>query len=168
MIWLCVDLQHDKGVVSFKFVVLAVLLHKLLKGDSKKINSLSAFWAGAVGATEFLVNPIIGRLSDKYGRKRNLLMGPLSNVLLKSLVAAYPSVTTIALERVLCGAFTTVSGTTTCFAVLSDVSSGQELALAGTTLGAYMGLGCVLGPLLGGELLARTKSARTSFAVRRG
>lgn len=112
------------------------------------------------------MNPIIGRLSDKYGRKRSLLVGPLSNVLLKSLVAIHPSIATIALERVLCGAFTTVSGSTTCFAVLTDITSGQELALSGTTLGAYMGLGCVLGPLLGGELLARTKSARTSFAVR--
>lgn len=127
---------------------------------------MSAFWAGAVGATEFLVNPIIGRLSDKYGRKQNLLMGPLSNVLLKSLVAINPSVATIALERILCGCFTTVSGSTTCFAVLSDLTSGQDLALSGTTLGAYMGLGCVLGPLLGGDLLARTKSARVSFAVR--
>jgi MFS family permease len=142
-----------------------VLLLQLLNGDAAAANQMLSTWAGGVGFAEFCVNPALGRLSDVIGRKPFLLLGPLTNFLLKSLVALFPSVNMLMLERILCGSLTTVSGSTTCSAVLSDMSTGKNLAHTGAGLGAYAGYGCLLGPLLGGQLLARTGNARVPFAV---
>ena len=54
---------------------------------------------------------------------------------------------------------------TTCSAALSDLSTGKGLAMKGANLGAYAGAGCVLGPLIGGQILARTGSFRLPFAM---
>ena len=134
-----------------------------MNGDSALANQYLAQWAGAIGLAEFAVNPALGRLSDLIGRKPFLLVGPVANFFLKLMVATYPSVPTMMLERSICGALTTASGSTTCSAVLSDLRSGKSLAVSGAGLGAYAGIGCVLGPFIGGQLLARTGSVRLPF-----
>ena len=141
------------------------LLLWLLKGDAGKATRMQAWWAGLIGFLEFFVNPALGRLSDKVGRKPFLMLGPVVNFFLKALVAFRPSVRTLMLERIVCGAMTTVAGSTTCSAVLSDLSTGKGLAMKGANLGAMAGLGCVVGPLIGGQLLARTGSFRLPFLV---
>ena len=136
---------------------------QLLNGDSALANQYLAQWAGAIGLAEFAVNPALGRLSDLIGRKPFLLVGPVANFFLKLMVATYPNVPTMMLERSICGALTAVSGSTTCSAVLSDLRSGECLAVSDAGLGAYAGIGCVLGPFIGGQLLARTGSDRLPF-----
>jgi MFS family permease len=138
---------------------------QLLNGDTALANEYLAQWAGGIGLAEFAINPALGRLSDLVGRKPFLLVGPVANFVLKLLVAMYPSVRTLMLERTVCGALTTFSGSTSCGAVLSDLRTGKSLAVSGAGLGAYAGIGCLLGPLLGGQILARTGSVRLPFAA---
>ena len=142
----------------------ALLLY-LLNGDATRAIKMQALWAGLIGAMEFVVNPALGRLSDLVGRKPFLMVGPVVNLVLKTLVALRPSVQALMLERIVCGAMTTVAGSTTCSAALSDLSTGKGLAMKGANLGAYAGAGCVIGPLIGGQILARTGSFRLPFAV---
>jgi len=141
------------------------LLLELIGGDSQRSAELLSLWAGGIGTLEYLLNPTIGRLSDQYGRKPFLLMGPIANFVFKGLVALNPTARNLMLERIICGALTTMSGSTTCSAVLSDLTSGQGLAIQGAGLGSYAGLGCILGPFIGGQLIARTGNLRLPFAV---
>ena len=56
----------------------------------------------------------------------------------------------------LCGAITTVSGSTTSSAALSDLVTGADLGAAFGQLGAYAGVGVLLGPAIAGQVLAAT------------
>jgi len=141
------------------------LLLELAKGDQKFTADTLAKLAGGVGLTEYLLNPAVGRLSDAYGRKPFLLLGPLANLLLKGNLAMNPSIQNLMMERVLTGALTTMSGSTTCSAVLSDLTKGKGLAIQNGILGSYAGIGCVLGPLIGGQLIARTGNLRLPFLM---
>ena len=139
------------------------LLLELVKGDTKYQAETLSMLAGGVGLTEYLLNPAIGRLSDAYGRKPFLLLGPLANLILKGNVALNPSVRAIIVERIVSGALTTMSGSTTCMAILSDLTSGKGLAISGAGLGSMAGIGCILGPFIGGQLIARTGNLRLPF-----
>ena len=160
---------------------------KLAKGDSalcgawvlfpnptthRYINSLTlilcyqvAYMSAGAGLAEFFLNPILGRLSDRIGRKAFLIMSPLVNLILKLMVyfTNGRSLLWVALDRIVAGAATTVGGSTTCLASLSDVLSGDELAGAVGNLGSYAGLGVLLAPLISGNLLATTQKVRHVF-----
>jgi MFS family permease len=69
------------------------------------------------------------------------------------------------IERIFSGALTTMSGSTICSATLSDLTAGKGLAVTGAGLGSYAGLGCIIGPLLGGQLIARTGNLRLPFIL---
>jgi MFS family permease len=43
-------------------------------------------WTTVTAAIEFLVNPTIGQLSDRFGRKNFLLLAPYANIVLKTWV----------------------------------------------------------------------------------
>ena len=61
------------------------------------------------------------------------------------------------------GAITTVGGSTTCAAAISDVVKGPELAGAMGNLGSYAGLGVLVGPFISGQILAATNKVRYTY-----
>lgn len=89
-----------------------------------------------------------------YGRKPFLLFSPTVNCILKAMVAMNPSLMMIGIERVVDGAITTLAGSTTCSAMLSDLYSGKDLGIAYAKLGSAAGLGAIGGSFLAGRLVA--------------
>lgn len=127
---------------------------------------LLALLSSGVGAVEFLLNPITGKLSDAYGRKAFLMQAPLVSAILKLFVFLRPSALTIGLERVLSGAATTIGGSTACSSALADVvEDPKELGRAYASLGTATGLGVIIGPLLGGFAIGRSGSPKRAFAA---
>lgn len=84
-----------------------------------------------------------------------------------ALVAMYPdNLTLVAVNRFLSWSLTTVSGSVTGSAVLSDLFQGPSLAAG---LGKYFGnfgLGVLLGPAIGAAILSATGSVRATYAAR--
>lgn len=116
---------------------------------------LAATSAGA-GLLQFLINPSIGKLSDTFGRKLFFLAGPSFNVISNALIALRPSNYWLwVVLRVLDDVLTTLSGSTTSFAAISDCASGEDLAVATARLGTFIGLGVALGPLLGDSIFIK-------------
>ena len=126
------------------------VLSNVLGGSMLQSAKTLAYLSSGVGIIEFIINPIVGKLSDAYGRKMFIAQAPIFSILLKLLVFLKPSLTTVALERCLGGATTTLGGSTTCGSTLADlVEDPQELGQSYALMGTAAGLGVMIGPLFG-------------------
>ena len=100
--------------------------------------------------TQFLFAPMIGALSDRFGR-RPLLRCSLSAYGLNYLLLAWaPTMTWLFFARFLSGI--TGATTTTASADVADISAPEEKAQNFGLLGAAFGLGFIIGPVIGGLL----------------
>lgn len=129
---------------------------RLCNNDVARATALQNYMSAGAGFMEFLLNPMLGRLSDVIGRKPFLLISPAVNLLLKLLVyfSDGKSFLLLAADRIIGGAITTVGGSTACGAAISDVLKGSDLAGALGNLGSYAGLGVLIGPLLVNRILS--------------
>ncbi len=105
-----------------------------------------ALWAGM----QFICSPIIGSLSDRYGRRPVILLSTIGLSLDYVLMALAPNLWWLALGRIIAGV--TSSSFTTVYAYMADVTPPEGRARAYGLIGAAFGGGFILGPLLGGVL----------------
>lgn len=99
---------------------------------------------------QLVAAPVLGRLSDRYGRRPVLLLSQLGSLGGYLLFAFAQSLPLLFLARVIDG----VSGgnIATAQAVVADITPPEERARGMGVIGAAFGLGFVLGPALGGFL----------------
>jgi len=101
-------------------------------------------------AAQLLFAPIWGRLSDRLGRRRVLLVTIAGTAVALLLLAAATSLAWLLAARVLAGAF--AANVSVASAFISDVTSDDERTRYMGLLGACFGVGFVLGPAIGGLL----------------
>ena len=142
-----------------------MLMSRNLRGNASEVARIMSYMSAGVGALELLLNPMAGQLSDKYGRRNFLLLSPIINFFNKLYVAFNPSLAALAWERVIDGAITTLGGSTTCAASLSDLFSGQKLGKAFGNLGSAAGIGALCGSFISGRLLTRNWSPENLFVL---
>ena len=99
---------------------------------------------------QFLVGPLVGLLSDRFGRRPVLLISLFALGLDYVILALAPSLAWIVVGRVLAG----ILGATiaTANAYVADITPPEGRAAAFGLIGAAFGVGFTLGPLLGGVL----------------
>ena len=108
-------------------------------------------WLGATFAIMvFLCAPLLGALSDRFGRRPVLIFSMLGSGLDYLAMALVPSVGWLFVTRVLNGI--TGASVTTAQAYIADVTPPDKRAAGFAVFGAAASLGFVLGPLLGGIL----------------
>jgi DHA1 family tetracycline resistance protein-like MFS transporter len=105
-----------------------------------------ALWAGM----QFVFSPIIGSLSDRYGRRPVILISAFGLAADFVLMALAPNLWWLALGRIL-GGITSSSFTTT-FAYMADITEPAKRSRAYGLIGAAYSAGFVAGPVLGGLL----------------
>lgn len=116
--------------------------------------SQAAIWGGILATTfavmQFLFGPIIGSLSDQYGRKPILVISLIIMSIVYALSAIAGSIWILFVGRIIGG----VSAAThaTAAAYMADVSKPDEKAANFGLIGAGFGIGFVLGPVVGGLL----------------
>jgi multidrug resistance protein len=127
---------------------------------------INALWLGILFATyslaQFISTPIIGRLSDRFGRKPLLFISVLGTAVSFFLFAIAGSAPVIFVARILDGI--TGGNISVAQAVISDVTEPQERAKWFGVLGASFGFGFVVGPAIGGLLSKWSISAPFFFA----
>ena len=140
----------------------------IFSGDVGRTARFLSSTASAVGLFEFCVNPSIGKLSDRFGRKLFLLMGCSWAVIGNTLVALAPhNLPLVTVNRCLTWSLITLSGSVTGGAAVADCSeAGGELAINLSRFFSMFGIGVVAGPMVGGLILARTGSPRWVYAAR--
>ena len=120
---------------------------------SEKISDI-AIWGGLIASTfalmQFIFGPILGALSDRYGRKPILLLALFVMAAYYLLMGFAQTLWLLFLGRLIGGI--TAATHATANAYMADISSPEEKAARFGMLGAGFGLGFVLGPLIGGLL----------------
>lgn len=105
-----------------------------------------ALWAGM----QFLCSPIIGSLSDRYGRRPVILISAAGLACDFVLMALAPNLWWLAVGRIIGGV--TSSSFTAVFAYMADITPPEERARGYGLVGAAFAAGFVAGPALGGVL----------------
>jgi len=100
--------------------------------------------------TQLVFAPLLGRLSDRVGRRPVLLFSITGSVVAYVLFAAAPNYAVLLLARSLSGL--AAANYAIAQAYMADVSAPEERSKAMGLVGAAFGLGFVLGPALGGIL----------------
>lgn len=114
----------------------------------------AAQWVGALVATfaaaQFVAAPILGGLSDRYGRRPVIIISLFGVALNYALLAYAPSLAWLFLGRFCAGA--TSANAAAANAYIADVTPPAQRATRFGLVGATFGAGFVFGPALGGLL----------------
>lgn len=134
--------------------IVAPVLPKLVTGFQGGSIADAALWTGLLAtlwaAMQFVAAPIMGSLSDHFGRRPVILASNIGLGLDYVLMALAPSLGWLVLGRVLSGI--TSASYPTAAAYIADVTPPEKRAARYGMLGAAFGLGFVVGPALGGLL----------------
>lgn len=127
-----------------KFV--ASLSRSGLSGGSRDYGFLLSLY----GAMQFLFSPLLGMLSDRFGRRPVLLLSLLFTGIDYAIMALAPNIGWLFAGRILSGI--TGASFTAASAYIADVSPPEQRAQNFGLLGAAFGIGFILGPAAGGLL----------------
>ncbi|SHF71320.1 TCR/Tet family MFS transporter [Flavisolibacter ginsengisoli] len=153
-----------KAAMSFIFITLLIdvtglgliipVLPKLIEQLTGGTISQASQWGGwltfAYAIMQFVCAPIIGNLSDKYGRRPVLLFSLMGFGIDYLFLAFAPTIWWLFLGRIIAGI--TGASFTTASAYIADVSTPENRAQNFGLLGAAFGLGFIIGPSMGGLL----------------
>ncbi len=136
--------------VGLIWPILPTLVQELAGGTV----SQTAILFGVIGVVyslmQFLFAPVLGALSDQYGRRPVMLVALFGMGLGNILLALAPSISWIIVGRALGGIFGATFSVANAY--MADVYEEKDRAGAFGLVGAAFGVGFVIGPLAGGVL----------------
>lgn len=153
--------SHRKAAIAFIIVAAALdilamglvipVLPALIEGFVGS-NADAGWWNGVFVAIwalmQFVASPVIGSLSDRYGRRPVLLLSTAGLAIDWVLMAVAPNLWWLAVGRILGGL--TSSSFTVVYAYMADITPPERRARGYGLIGAAFSGGFVLGPAIGG------------------
>ncbi len=119
--------------------------------------------SGAYSLFQFIAGPILGRLSDRYGRKKLLIISQLGSMAGYVLLALAGSLPLLFISRIIDGI--TGGNISIAQAYMADVTTKETRAKGMGLLGAAFGIGFMFGPAIGGYLSKYGFAAPALFAA---
>jgi DHA1 family tetracycline resistance protein-like MFS transporter len=137
-------------VIGFGIIipVMPTLISSLKHVDISTASRYGSFLLFAYAIVQFFCAPILGSLSDKYGRRPVLLFSLLGFGIDYLFLALAPSYGWLFVGRVIAGI--TGASFTTASAYIADISTNETRAKNFGMIGAAFGLGFIIGPAIGG------------------
>jgi DHA1 family tetracycline resistance protein-like MFS transporter len=130
--------------------VLPGLVERFEGGDTASASQIFGAMSMAWAVMQFFAMPVVGMLSDRFGRRPVILVSCIGLGLDYFLMALAPNVAWLFVGRII--ADITAANFSTAFAYIADVTPAEKRAGAFGLMGAAFGLGFVIGPALGGLL----------------
>ena len=153
-----------KAAISFIFITLLIdvtglgiiipvlpkLIEELTGGSISDASAIGGWLTATYAALQFLFSPILGGLSDRYGRSPVLLISLFGFALDYLFLSYAPTISWLFVGRAIAG----ISGAsfTTASAYIADISNDKNRAQNFGMIGAAFGLGFIIGPVIGGLL----------------
>jgi DHA1 family tetracycline resistance protein-like MFS transporter len=149
-IFIFVTVVLDVLALGIIIPVLPQLVLDFLDEDAVRAAVIYGLFGTVWALMQFFFSPIIGALSDRYGRRPVILLSNFGLGLDYILMAVAPTIGWLFVGRVISGI--TGASFTTAGAYIADVTPPERRAAGFGMLSAAFGLGFVLGPWVGGEL----------------
>ena len=157
-------MRSRKAAVAFIFVtvlldmlalgivlpVLPKLVERFLNGDTARAATIYGVFGSAWALMQFISMPLLGALSDRYGRRPVILFSCVGLACDQVLMALAPNLTWLFVGRLISGV--SAANISTAYAYIADVTAQHDRARAFGLIGTAAGMGLVLGPALGGAL----------------
>jgi MFS family permease len=137
-------------MIGFGIVIPLLPFYVQSMGGSAEVIGLLL---GTFAFTQMIATPLLGRLSDRYGRRPIILASLLGNtvaMIIFAIAAEKAWLPLLFASRILAG--TTAGNLAACQAAVADVTSGPDRAAGMGRVGAGIGLGLVIGPVLGSAI----------------
>lgn len=130
------------------FPILPELLRQLT--GSAEISTTYGVILAAYAAMQFLLSPVLGLISDRFGR-RPVLIASMAGAAIDYLIMAFaPSLAVLVIGRLIAGA--TSANMTVAGAYIADITEEKDRAQRFSWMSAAFGAGFIIGPILGGVL----------------
>jgi DHA1 family tetracycline resistance protein-like MFS transporter len=140
----------DMMALGLSLPVLPRLVVDFLGGDTRRAAEIYGLFGTVWAFMQFVFAPVLGALSDRFGRRPIIVLSNLGLGLDYVLMALAPSLSWLFVGRVISGI--TASSFSTAGAYVADVTPPERRAAGFGMLGAAFGLGFIVGPALGGVL----------------
>lgn len=136
--------------IGLAFPILPKLVEQFEGGDISRASYIVGALAAAYSAMQFLCAPLIGALSDRFGRRPVILLALAGMAINYLLLAFAPSLWLFALGRMIAGAFGATFSAAAAY--LADITPPEKRAQSFGLIGAAFGFGFITGPAIGGVL----------------
>jgi DHA1 family tetracycline resistance protein-like MFS transporter len=150
MMFVLITVLIDMIGIGIILPVLPGLIGEIADVDVSQASILGGWLFVAYSAMQFLCGPIVGNLSDAYGRRPILLMSIAGLGIDNVLTAFAPTIAWLFLGRLVAGVCGASYSTANAF--IADITEPAERAKAFGMIGAAFGLGFIIGPAVGGFL----------------
>lgn len=130
--------------------VLPKLIESFMGGDTASAAKIYGIFGTVWAFMQFVSMPVMGALSDRFGRRPVILLSNLGLGLDYILMALAPSLRWLFVGRVISGV--TAASVSTAMAYVADVTPTERRAAGFGMMGVAFGAGFVLGPAIGGIL----------------
>jgi len=130
--------------------VLPELIEQLTGGGIAQSAVEGGYLVFVYALMQFLFSPVLGNLSDRFGRRPVLLLSLVGLTIDYSLMGFAPVIGYIYFGRLLSGISGAAVATATAY--ITDISTPDKRAQRFGLIGAAFGLGFIIGPVIGGEL----------------
>ena len=126
------------------------LIQELTGGTLSDASSYGGWLLFSFAIMQFLFSPVLGNLSDQYGRRPILLISLFGFAIDYLFLAFAPTIVWLFVGRLIAGVMG--ASITTATAYIADISTPANRAQNFGLVGAAFGLGFIIGPVVGGLL----------------
>ncbi|MFA6260794.1 MAG: TCR/Tet family MFS transporter [Bacteroidia bacterium] len=150
LVFILITLLLDVIGLGIIIPVMPKLITELIHSDLSDAALYSGWIMFSFAIMQFIFAPIIGNLSDQYGRRKVLLISLFGFGIDYIILALAPTITWLFIGRIIAGI--TGASFTTASAYIADISPPEKRAQNFGMIGAMFGLGFIIGPVMGGVL----------------
>lgn len=150
IVFIFITVVVDVLALGIIIPVLPKLVEGFLGGDTARAAEIYGLFGTVWALMQFVFAPVLGALSDRFGRRPVILISCFGLGLDYILMAMAPTLWWLFVGRVISGI--TAASFATAGAYIADVTPPEKRAASFGMIGAAWGLGFVMGPALGGAL----------------